>query len=774
ANKPMQPITSTANKIVWSDPTRLSTTFSASLLRQRVKVGIAELNNVSGQYVSVYKRPAPKPEGCADACVIMPNENQSIRTVISGSAENLATLKAEWETHKRNVDTLFASGNAGLGFLDPTAAIVSSDTTANKPMQPITSTANKIVWSDPTRLSTTFSASLLRQRVKVGIAELNNVSGQYVSVYKRPAPKPEGCADACVIMPNENQSIRTVISGSAENLATLKAEWETHKRNVDTLFASGNAGLGFLDPTAAIVSSDTTANKPMQPITSTANKIVWSDPTRLSTTFSASLLRQRVKVGIAELNNVSGQYVSVYKRPAPKPEGCADACVIMPNENQSIRTVISGSAENLATLKAEWETHKRNVDTLFASGNAGLGFLDPTAAIVSSDTTANKPMQPITSTANKIVWSDPTRLSTTFSASLLRQRVKVGIAELNNVSGQYVSVYKRPAPKPEGCADACVIMPNENQSIRTVISGSAENLATLKAEWETHKRNVDTLFASGNAGLGFLDPTAAIVSSDTTANKPMQPITSTANKIVWSDPTRLSTTFSASLLRQRVKVGIAELNNVSGQYVSVYKRPAPKPEGCADACVIMPNENQSIRTVISGSAENLATLKAEWETHKRNVDTLFASGNAGLGFLDPTAAIVSSDTTANKPMQPITSTANKIVWSDPTRLSTTFSASLLRQRVKVGIAELNNVSGQYVSVYKRPAPKPEGCADACVIMPNENQSIRTVISGSAENLATLKAEWETHKRNVDTLFASGNAGLGFLDPTAAIVSSDTT
>ena len=129
-NKPMQPITSTPNKIVWSDPTRLSTTFSASLLRQRVKVGIAELNNVSGQYVSVYKRPAPKPQGCADACVIMPNENQSIRTVISGSAENLATLKAEWEAHKRNVDLLFVSGNAGLGFLDPTAAIVSSDTTA--------------------------------------------------------------------------------------------------------------------------------------------------------------------------------------------------------------------------------------------------------------------------------------------------------------------------------------------------------------------------------------------------------------------------------------------------------------------------------------------------------------------------------------------------------------------------------------------------------------------------------------------------------------------
>ena len=126
----MQPITSTPSKVVWSDPTRLSTSFSASLQRQRIKAGVAELNNVSGQYVSVYKRPAPKPQGCADACVIMPNENQSIRTVISGSAENLATLKTEWETHKRNIDTLFANGNAGLGFLDSAAAIVSSDTTA--------------------------------------------------------------------------------------------------------------------------------------------------------------------------------------------------------------------------------------------------------------------------------------------------------------------------------------------------------------------------------------------------------------------------------------------------------------------------------------------------------------------------------------------------------------------------------------------------------------------------------------------------------------------
>ena len=129
-NKLMQPITATPNKIVWCDPARLSTTFSVSLQRQRIKVGIADLNNVSGQYVSVYKRPAPKPQGCADACVIMPNENQSIRTVISGSAENLATLRTEWETHKRNVDALFASGNAGLGFLDPAAAIVSPDTTA--------------------------------------------------------------------------------------------------------------------------------------------------------------------------------------------------------------------------------------------------------------------------------------------------------------------------------------------------------------------------------------------------------------------------------------------------------------------------------------------------------------------------------------------------------------------------------------------------------------------------------------------------------------------
>lgn len=130
ANKPMQPITATPSKVVWSDPTRLSTTFSASVLRRRIKAGVAELNNVSGQYVSVYKRPAPKPEGCADACVIMPNENQSIRTVISGSAENLATLKAEWEIHKRNIDLLFKSGNAGLGFLDPATAIVSSDITA--------------------------------------------------------------------------------------------------------------------------------------------------------------------------------------------------------------------------------------------------------------------------------------------------------------------------------------------------------------------------------------------------------------------------------------------------------------------------------------------------------------------------------------------------------------------------------------------------------------------------------------------------------------------
>lgn len=130
ANKPMQPISATPTKVVWADPTRLSTTFSASILRQRVRAGQAELNNVSGQYVSVHKRPAPKPEGCADACVIMPNENQSIRTVISGSAENLATLKTEWETHKRNIDVLFANGSAGLGFLDSTAAIVSSDTAA--------------------------------------------------------------------------------------------------------------------------------------------------------------------------------------------------------------------------------------------------------------------------------------------------------------------------------------------------------------------------------------------------------------------------------------------------------------------------------------------------------------------------------------------------------------------------------------------------------------------------------------------------------------------
>lgn len=132
ANRPLSIISLDTKKISWADPTRLSTVFSAAIARKSLQLGAASLNHVKGTYVSLYKQPAPKPEGCADACVIMPNEPQSIRTEISGTAENLAKLKDLWEAHKRNVDALFVAKNAGLGFLDPEAVITSPDVTATE------------------------------------------------------------------------------------------------------------------------------------------------------------------------------------------------------------------------------------------------------------------------------------------------------------------------------------------------------------------------------------------------------------------------------------------------------------------------------------------------------------------------------------------------------------------------------------------------------------------------------------------------------------------
>lgn len=127
ANKPMKPLSVSTNQIKWADPTRLSTTFVANVKRSLVNVGQQRLNHVSVQYLSMQQRSAPVPAECKDAC-LLPTETQSIRTVIAGSAENLVSLKAAWEVHKANVDAMFINADAGLGFLDPTAAIQSTET----------------------------------------------------------------------------------------------------------------------------------------------------------------------------------------------------------------------------------------------------------------------------------------------------------------------------------------------------------------------------------------------------------------------------------------------------------------------------------------------------------------------------------------------------------------------------------------------------------------------------------------------------------------------
>lgn len=128
ANK-LAPLTIGTNRVVWADPLHLSNKFTISMQRSRVKHKAGEANRVSGLYVTNASEQFPQPEGCVDKCSTTGTDDISIRTVIAGSAENLPKLKKIWEAHKANVDAAFASGNAGIGFIDPNLNLVGPDYT---------------------------------------------------------------------------------------------------------------------------------------------------------------------------------------------------------------------------------------------------------------------------------------------------------------------------------------------------------------------------------------------------------------------------------------------------------------------------------------------------------------------------------------------------------------------------------------------------------------------------------------------------------------------
>lgn len=115
----LAPLTIGQNRIVWADPARLSDKFTISMQRTNVRVKGGTANRVSGKYSSAAVQSFPLPKGCEDACAIIGTEDQSINTVIAGSAENLDSLKKLWDAHKLNIDAAFANGNSGLGFINP-------------------------------------------------------------------------------------------------------------------------------------------------------------------------------------------------------------------------------------------------------------------------------------------------------------------------------------------------------------------------------------------------------------------------------------------------------------------------------------------------------------------------------------------------------------------------------------------------------------------------------------------------------------------------------
>lgn len=125
----LAPLTIGTNRVVWADPARLSDKFTISMQRTTVKHKNGSANRVSGMYQTNAVALLPTPEGCEDKCQTSGSEDQKIQTIIAGSAENLASLKKAWEAHKANVDAAFASGNAGMGFIDPNLNLVAPDRT---------------------------------------------------------------------------------------------------------------------------------------------------------------------------------------------------------------------------------------------------------------------------------------------------------------------------------------------------------------------------------------------------------------------------------------------------------------------------------------------------------------------------------------------------------------------------------------------------------------------------------------------------------------------
>lgn len=126
----LAPLTIGTNRVMWADPARLSDKFTISMQRSNVPFKGGSANRVSGLYLSQASEVFSRPDGCEDKCVVTGSEEQSIRTIIAGSAENLPALKKLWIAHKANIDAAFASGNAGLGFIDSALNLYAPDRTA--------------------------------------------------------------------------------------------------------------------------------------------------------------------------------------------------------------------------------------------------------------------------------------------------------------------------------------------------------------------------------------------------------------------------------------------------------------------------------------------------------------------------------------------------------------------------------------------------------------------------------------------------------------------
>lgn len=112
-------------RVEWFDPTATSKYTMASVQTQKKQLGTHALTQVNALVVSQMSAPLPKPSGCTDACLVMPEEKLSIRTTTSGSRENAAAVLVLLESHINALNALYGEYGMEIGIIKRDAVIPS-------------------------------------------------------------------------------------------------------------------------------------------------------------------------------------------------------------------------------------------------------------------------------------------------------------------------------------------------------------------------------------------------------------------------------------------------------------------------------------------------------------------------------------------------------------------------------------------------------------------------------------------------------------------------